>query len=109
MKATIDELKVVQNTLLAKELGTMASAVQRAITALETNRWKPIGDQPANRWLYTRREGEKGWNICMWFRHDSEAGEWVEFGSGRDTIVHSTFLPPTHWAPTNPPGMETTR
>ena len=52
----------------------------------------------------TRREGEAGTNTCypVNWPADEVAGisswvEWVECGTGRTTVTHSTFLPPTHY------------
>lgn len=60
--------------------------------------WIPVGPEtPTGVWLQTRREGEKGTNICSLRRGDG-FDEWVEMGRyGRTTVTHSTFLPPTHW------------
>ena len=61
--------------------------------------WHPVGPgMPLHAWLETRREGEDGVNVCcariMCLGDDVE---WVEKESGRTTITHSTFAPPTHW------------
>ena len=59
--------------------------------------WKPVATAPSDEWIKTKREGERGENIC--FRRSGRLNgndEWID-KQGRTTITHTTFAPPTHW------------
>ena len=63
--------------------------------------WQPIETAPSNTRILTCRAGESGVNICH-LLHDPEhlpEGEWVESQTGRTTVTHHSFAPPTHWMP----------
>lgn len=68
--------------------------------------WRPICEAPPHMWIRTRREGEDGENECFascYLNDDAVTAdvEWCD-RSGLTTMTHSTFLPPTHWAPLVP-------
>lgn len=64
-------------------------------------KWMPIETAPRNEWIRTKREGEKGENVCFMRKYPEHMGgdiEWVA-QDGRTTITHGTFAEPTHWLP----------
>lgn len=69
--------------------------------------WQPIETAPENTWVRTKREGEDGENVCAYrvlnFEPADGEWEWVERGTGRTTVTHHSFAPPTHWLPLEPP------
>lgn len=61
--------------------------------------WRTIDSAPTGVWIRTKREGEKGENVCALNRDPDGNEEWVERGSGITTITHHSFAAPTHWKP----------
>lgn len=61
--------------------------------------WKPIETAPDGVWLRTKRKGEKGENVCRLRVWPDGDREWIEIYTGRTTVTHGSFAPPTHWAP----------
>lgn len=61
--------------------------------------WRPIDSStPVDRWIATKKEGEKGSNVCkVWPRPGGEV-EWCDV-EGRTTVTHHSFVAPTHWRP----------
>ena len=59
--------------------------------------WHPVETAPKGEWLGTKREGEAGENVC--FARELQNGdvEWLEKDTGRTTVTHHSFSPPTHW------------
>jgi hypothetical protein len=64
-----------------------------------SNDWQPVGNgTPLAVWIETKRQGEARVNVCCCrMMHIGDEPEWIERGSGRTTVTHGTFLPPTHW------------
>ena len=69
------------------------------VSRQEPSEWSPVGDgTPLNAWLETKRDGEKGTNICYCrLLSIGDEPEWVEREGGRTTVTHHTFAAPTHW------------
>lgn len=61
--------------------------------------WNKVADgTPLNCWLETKREGEKGTNICrIRIMALGDEPEWIEKATGRTTVTHHSFAAPTHW------------
>jgi hypothetical protein len=61
--------------------------------------WQEVGPgTPLHAWLETKREGERGVNLCTCrILCIGDEPEWIEKTSGRTTVTHSTFAAPTHW------------
>lgn len=74
---------------------------------MDVSEWFPAGPgTPLNMWLETKRDDEKGTNVC--FARLLALGdepEWVS-RDGRTTVTHSTFTAPTHWRWPNLEGMD---
>lgn len=62
--------------------------------------WFPVKDMKENIWYVTKRNGEKGINVCRWNKLDPE-GTTREYWDmyGNSTILNTPFLPPTHFLP----------
>ena len=87
-------LVALQVYFMARQAGVVAV---RGVRGMD---WTPVlsSNVPANMWLATKREGEDGENVCMaLFENVGDQIEWVERGSGRTTVTHHSFAPPTHW------------
>jgi hypothetical protein len=62
-----------------------------------SNEWLPERSAPVGLWLRTRREGERGTNICGLRIWRDGGREWIEAATGRTTVTHHSFAAPTHW------------
>lgn len=81
--------------MLEQQIGP--DGVRRVIDQTLAASWLEVNTAPPNIWLRTRREGEAGENVCALRVWPDGDREWVEQASGRTTITHSSFAPPTHW------------
>lgn len=59
--------------------------------------WQTVKNAPTGVWIETKKEGEKGSNVCCLVRDKYGGEEWIEAKTGVTTITHQSFAPPTHW------------
>jgi hypothetical protein len=93
------QIDLETGTKKATTIATLAGGLKMIRAALSEPDWLPIpktvdtSKPPFDGRTYpTCRVGERGLNYC----HYIADGEWVD-QSGRTTVTHSTFLPPTHF------------
>jgi len=69
--------------------------------------WREIETAPRDGTPFeSKRDGEVGTNVChiIWHPEHCYEPEYVETATGRTTVTHNSFAPPTHWRPLpNPP------
>lgn len=96
-----DPIDVANFSMMLSERGM-------SITASD-DRFRLVAEQapPTGIWLHTYRDGERRSTISKLLHPACQVpgepgntmdAEWVTF-DGRTTVTHSTFLPPTYWAP----------
>lgn len=90
-KSFMPQMNMISNQWDALRLIHQCTLI--AINKVEEMRWRKAEEAPVGEFLMTKREGEKGINFCM----TVGGGEWVEYGTGRTTVTHHSFLPPTHY------------